>query len=146
MYIPSGEITYWSRSGLPDNLTILNSDDDTSCVYLGSNWRTPSMEQWQELVDNCTWTWTEINEVKGCKVQSKVNGYEDKWIFLPAAGEYSNYRVLGNGNMGHYWSSSLDTTKPYCAMYCNMFNGGPNLTGNLGYRYLGGSIRPIYDE
>ena len=46
--------------------------------------RLPTREEFQELIDNCTWLWAEEKGVKGYKVTSKKNSNS---IFLPAAGK-----------------------------------------------------------
>ena len=96
--------------------------------------------EWKELMnpDNCTWTWTTVNEVSGRLVTSKKTGNS---IFLPAAG----YRFNGDkdltGAYGCYWSSSLNTVSPN-------FAGSVNLnedyeSGFSDYRYSGRSVRPV---
>lgn len=59
----------------------------------------PTKEQWQELKDNCLWTWT----VNGYKVKGKSG----ESIILPAAGYRSCDGSLYNvGSDGRYWSST----------------------------------------
>ena len=52
---------------------------DAATVNLGSDWRMPTKEQMQELLDKCTWEWTQINNINGYKVTA-VNGNS---IFIP---------------------------------------------------------------
>ncbi len=77
--------------------------DDVATVNWGGAWRMPTHEEWNELIDNCTWTWTILNGVNGCEIKA-TNGNS---IFLPAAG----YRDSGNlrfaGCNSYYWSSTL---------------------------------------
>ena len=129
--IPVTEIKKYntdSKYGTIDNLTVLTSTDDAARAKLGQKWRTPTKEEWVELIENCTWTQTTINGVEGIKVTSNIPGYTEKWIFLPNAGggqilipgiDYDVNRKLG----GHltYWSSSLNTNNPWAAFY--MTNG-----------------------
>ena len=101
-YIPSNGSSYWSGFGRPDNKKVLDSEDDVAHVKLGGKWRMPTKKEWQELLDNCTSEWTQVNGVGGMKFTSKKNGNS---IFLP-----------GNDGEGYYWSSSLsdyDTTPGY---------------------------------
>ena len=69
--------------------------------------RLPTKEEFQELIDNCTWLWTEEKGVKGYKVTSKKNS---NCIFLPAAGKrdegFDGPKVFFGGSIGYYWSSS----------------------------------------
>ena len=88
--------------------TVLDPEDDAAHVDWGGSWRMPTLAEWQELIDNCTWTWTTQNGVNGYKVTSNKAGFTDKFIFLPAAGYRSIYGLSNVGIYGYYWSSSLD--------------------------------------
>lgn len=46
----------------------------------GDEWRIPSRAQFEELMENCTWEYTTLGRLKGCKATSKVNG---NYIFFP---------------------------------------------------------------
>ncbi len=49
--------------GIVDNKTILDKEDDAAFVNWGGNWRTPTLEEFQELMDYCAWsTIVEKNE------------------------------------------------------------------------------------
>lgn len=58
--------------------------DDAARHNLGGNWRIPLPEEMDELVNECTWTWTTLNNVNGYEVK----GPNGNTIFLPAAGEF----------------------------------------------------------
>lgn len=132
-----------SSLGTVDNKTVLETMDDAASVALGGKWRMPTYAEWGELRENCSWTWTTIDGVKGYKVQSKKSGYTDKWIFLPAAG-YRNYdRLFNVGSYGYFWSSSLNADSPSGAFNVN-FNSGYFFMSS-GRRYDGLSIRPVSD-
>ena len=62
----------------------------------GASWQMPTLEQCQELIDNCSSEWTTRNGVDG-RVFTGPNGGT---IFLPAAG------VDNSGLDGYYWSST----------------------------------------
>lgn len=122
--------------------TILDPEDDAAHVNWGGSWRMPTKAEWQELLVNCTWTWTTQNGINGYKVTSKKAGYTDKFIFLPAAG-YRNVSGLRTvGSYGYYWSSSLSEYDSSIAWYL-LFNSG--LAGLDGYRNrgYGRSVRPV---
>jgi hypothetical protein len=61
----------------------------------------PTRAQYQELVDQCTWTWTTSGGINGYSVSK--NG---KSIFLPAAGQWLNGDQSGVGSYGQYWTST----------------------------------------
>ena len=132
-----------SSYGTVDNKTVLEAKDDAASVALGGNWRIPTDTEWTELrnTDNCSWTWTTIDGVKGYKVQSKKPGYTDNWIFLPAAGRryYDNLNFVGSD--GSYWSSSLKTDNPDDAYGMGFYSS--HVLRYYRYRYDGRSIRPV---
>ena len=109
-----------SDYGTVDNKTTLDLSDDAARVNWGGNWRMPTKAEMKELINNCTWTWTRQNGVKGYKVTSKTNGNS---VFLPAAGYRDGTSVCSVGSFGYYWSSSLLESNPYSA-YSLGFDSG----------------------
>lgn len=88
--------------------------------YSNSEWRVPTKKQFEELLKNCEYKWTERNEVKGCLFTSKINGNS---IFFPAAGRRYDSEVDYVGSDGFYWSSSACSHKDYAnIMYINNDN------------------------
>lgn len=69
-----------------DNKTVLDIEDDAAAVQLGGKWHIPTPEDFEELLNCCTWTWTRIHGITGYIVQSEKKGYKDRWIFLPTCG------------------------------------------------------------
>lgn len=130
--------------GQIDNITVLEPKDDIATVSWGGQWRMPTITELEELrnPDNCDWTWTTVNEVPGVIVTSKIQGYTDKSIFLPAAGyKYGN---LPNyfGELGIYWSSSLYHKVPAGAYRLIFKNTGTNWSN--GGRCGGQTVRAVY--
>ena len=73
--------------------------------------RLPTKEEFQELIDNCTWLSIEENGVYGKKVTSKKNGNS---IFLPLGGGRYEHGIDGMRSFGTYYSSSVyDEYKTY---------------------------------
>ena len=95
--------TDYGYNGFTDGKTELDPEDDAAYVNWGTSWRMPTVDQQQELVDNCTWTWTTQNDVNG----SLVVGPNGNSLFLPAASCYAGDRVWSIGRAGDYWSRSL---------------------------------------
>lgn len=112
LYNLDGKYTKYRKSG-----TVLNDTDDAATQHWGAAWRTPSKAQWQELIDECDWTWdtetiyTEtgpISGFNGYRVTSKKNGMS---IFLPAAGQQNDQAGKGSGikgvfSSGFYWANT----------------------------------------
>lgn len=127
-----------------DSKTVLDALDDAATVSLGGNWRLPTKIEMDELKGKCTWTWTTLNGVNGYKVQSKISGYKDNWIFLPAAGYMENSKVTDSGSFGYYWSRSLHPDNMNESYYMD-FDKQKIQTYN-GARYYGHTVRPVWDE
>ena len=128
--------------GTVDNKTVLDLSDDAARANWGGSWRMPTTEEQQELIDNCTWTWTTQDGVYGHKVTSKKSGYTNKSIFLPAAGYRSGSLLIQAGSVGRCWSSSLFTSSPDNA-WDVFFNPGRVIREYRGNRVVGFSVRPV---
>ncbi len=100
--------------------------------------RLPTKEEFQELIDNCTWLWTEEG-VHGYMVTSKKNGNS---IFLPAASTRYGTSVELVGSHGGYWSSSTDDGSDFVAfLYFCIFD----VSVGFDDRSLGRSVRLVQD-
>ena len=69
--------------GEPDEKTRLEPADDAAFVNWGADWRTPTKDEYDELIEKCEWTVDTVNGVPGLRVTSKVPGYTSNSIFLP---------------------------------------------------------------
>ena len=115
-----------------DNKTVLEPEDDVAHVKWGGSWRMPTLDELDELLDNCTWSWTTQNGVDGYK----VTGSNGNSIFLPAA--------VGSGSNGRYWSSSLYSSESHSA-YCLYFISSSSCGWNYGNRSSAHNVRPVCD-
>ena len=134
---------YVSKSsyGTVDNKTTLELNDDAARVNWGGKWRMPTATEFDELLNNCTWTWTTLNGVKGYKVTGKNKGYTDKSIFLPAAGCRAYGNLNSAGSSGSYWSSSLITS--YSDNAYGLLFSSDYYRRYTYYRFYGHSVRPV---
>lgn len=123
--------------GFTDNLTILESSDDAATAQWGGGARTPTKEDWQELLDNTTEQIVEVNGAKGCLFTAS-NGRN---IFVPIAGNYSPYHIT-DGFRGSYLSSSLDTSNPQHNYYLSCGGERASVSPN-GDRTKGTVVRPV---
>lgn len=122
--------------GTVDNKSVLDPEDDAAAVLLGDGWRMPTHEEWNELISSCTWTWTNVNEVEGYKVEGNGNS-----IFLPASG-CMDFKIRFREDEGYYWSSSLFETE--IAFAVNFWNDeDPPGTDFAADRTTGLTIRPV---
>ena len=143
-YCSSKREWYWGGSGTPDGKTDFKDygyKDDAARQKLGGSWRTPTDAEWAELLDNCTWTWTTQSSMWGYRVTSRMKGFTDKSIFLPAAGCRHDSGLYNTGRDGDYWSSSLNTGFPDDARYLHFSSGGHYRHDSN--RCYGHSIRPV---
>jgi hypothetical protein len=96
-----------------DSLAILERSDDAAYVQWGSNWCTPTTEQFKELYDNCDHKWIkqyEGKDIAGMLFTSNING---KTIFFPAAGRKRDHgKVYCEWEEGVYMSTELDLSCP----------------------------------
>ena len=130
-----------STYGTVDNKTTLDPEDDAVAVNWGGKWRMPTDDEWTELRNECTWTWVEGyngTDKNGYEVKSNANGNS---IFLPAAGCRIDDGLNYAGSYGYYWSSSLDTGRPFDAWYVYFYSGG--VGRDYGRRCYGISVRPV---
>ena len=97
----------WGLNGFVDNLTVLEPADDAATVNWGVGWRMATKEEWEELYQKTTWTWTDLNGVKG-RLLTGTNGNS---IFLPATGFYLDSEIICPG-LGVYWSNTLHSHFP----------------------------------
>lgn len=123
--------------GQVDSLTTLEPEDDAAHVHWGGNWRMPTREEWEELRNNCTWTYTQENGKKGWKVTAP-NG---NCIFFPLAGGYTFNENHTINDSGKYRSSSLD--EKYSGSTYIVIMRTDEVTWANGSREAGLSIRPV---
>ena len=132
-----------SDYGTPDSLTILRATDDaaTMAFGIGSGARTPTKEEWQELIGYSTVEWTTMNGVNGLKFTSITNG---NTLFFPAAGMRYGSELNGvdGCGFGFYWSSSLDTNSPSDAWAFCFDANNPVHVGKSNRRY-GFTVRAV---
>lgn len=127
----------YGNNGFTDNLTILLPEDDAATANWGSGWCMPTYNQWVELYQNTTNTWTTQNGVNG-RLFAASNGNS---LFLPTAGTRWDDALSGVGGNGDYWSSSLLTDGSYRAWNFDFGSEGYDMSG--GYRVSGLSVRAV---
>jgi len=134
-YCQNSEYGY---NGFTDNLTTLESGDDAATANWGNGWRMPTKEEFEELYNNTTVTWTQQGGVNG-RLFTATNGNS---LFLPAAGYRSNSNLYVAGSDGYYWSSSLNTVTPNYAWSLD-FDSDSYYMSYFSSRYYGLSVRPV---
>ncbi len=127
---------------------VLDLADDVAYQQWGADWRTPLIDDFEELIKLCQWFWTTENSVKGYLVV----GLNGNTIFLPAAGccykeevpEGSKvYKMMydGVGNFGHYLcasrcASSINATHTFSFEHDRRFMSG-------GFVFIYATVRAV---
>lgn len=133
-----------SKYGSVDNKSVLELADDAARAAWGGKWRMPTVEEWQELRDKCSWTWTSQGGATGYLVANKITGAS---IFLPAVGHRFSTQIYDGRNpdyadYGKYWTSTLLEGQNCFADCWDIAPGNSSGYGNVN-RYLGLPIRPV---
>ncbi len=116
-----------------------NATYDAARVNWGSTWRMPTEAEMQELVNNCTWTWTTESGVNGMR----VTGPNGNTIFFPAAGGCVGSSRCDVGEVGYYWSSTPSESSTH-DVFSLLFGSGVHYVGELS-RCPGVTVRPVSD-
>ena len=119
-----GAIKRYTKYNEIDKLTLLQPEDDAATANLGENYRTPTKEDWQELVEECTW-WvaTKKNKYNETVIDYwKVVGPNGNFIILPSAGYYFSEEWISYAScyqsaseMAIYWK--IDETNEMPSMF-----------------------------
>ena len=118
--------------------TDLTLEQDAVHAYMGGKWRIPTQVEFQELIDNCTATWTD--DYNGTGVAGMLfTGPNGNSVFFPAAGDCNASSVYFAGLHGYYWSASWYSSSG--AWYLSFDSGYQYLYNN--YRYSGRSVRGV---
>lgn len=89
--------------------SIAGSSFDPAVNNWGSSWSTPTKEEFEELINNCTISEFKYNGKTGIKFQSKKNG---RSIFFSGAGAYEDNSLIDRKyDDGYYWTSVLQQIK-----------------------------------
>lgn len=137
-----GEDTYFTKycsdssrglDGFTDGKSVLDPDDDAAFVNWGSEWRTPTKEQFEELRDVCTWTPMTIGDISGYDVE----GPNGNTLFLSEAGWRIDDMMLEGGS---YWSRTTSTDDVGGAYQLAWDEWG---WYTFGGRLNGQSVRPV---
>lgn len=124
-----------SQLGIVDNRTVLEPADDAVTVKKGGLWRTPTVDEVDELLLYCSYEYiTTAGGVKGCLFTSEVPGFTDKSIFMPFSGYRYDDEITQVGEAGYYQEST-----PHWHLYINSNDDKDKVRACDGQ-----NIRPVY--
>lgn len=97
----------YTKYNSTDNIKELESEDDPATQLWGSPWTTPTKEQWEELIEECSWDTSE-----DYMYTFKITGRNGNFIYLPFSGymynKSLNYIPYGTSHTCIYMSKTLD--------------------------------------
>ena len=139
-------IKYYNKYNETDKLTLLQPEDDAATANLGKNYRTPTKEEWEELLDECTWeNATKTNKNNETVIDYwKVVGPNGNFIILPSTGWYDGN--VWKDNVSGYQSASLMNTSN--AYFIRWFNNKTNTMPDMkdANPEKGYSVRPVFEK
>ena len=128
----------YDEYGKVDNLRFLKPSDDAARVHLGGKWRIPTLAEWRELFEKCTWEEATEGAVNGLK----ITGPNGNSIFLPLPGYRYKTTQTDRDVNGLYWTS--ETIAPSYATIISV-DCSNRITHSISssHRFWGISIRPV---
>ena len=139
-------IKYYNKYNETDKLTLLQPEDDAATANLGENYRTPTKEEWEELLDECTWeVATKTNKNNETVIDYwKVVGPNGNFIILPSTGWYNG--DVWKDNVSGYQSASLKKTS--LVYFIRWFNNKTNIMPDWidANPEKGYSVRPVFEK
>lgn len=131
---------YWQGTKYcqADGLTTLEQQDDAAHVHMGGNWRMPTKDEIQELLDYTNSEYVTQDDVTYVRMASKTDS--SKYIIFPTD-VYDSY-----GQRAQLWSSTVkidNTSMNAFDLTITQYYGLPYLSKCP--RYLGSYVRGVLD-
>lgn len=127
--------------------TVLQPSDDAVTVAWGGSWRMPTTAEYAALGNAVNSAWTtdyQGSGVSGLVCTDKTDS--TKKLFFPAAGYANNGGTNHVGNIGNYWSSSLDAVYGVTGAYYLFFVSDEVGWRVINGRYYGYPVRGVLDD
>lgn len=122
-----------------DGKTVLEPEDDAATANWGSNWRMPTYEEFEELMNYGPYTWDSSRSG-----YSFTDGNDNELLFLFAGGLCYDGDAAEIGEFGYYWTSSLSgdwSGVVESEAMNNSFGGEGYFAGRP--RYIGCPVLPV---
>ena len=133
-------LTFYGGVNPPEN--ICGTELDVVRAMWGGNWRLPSKDEFDKLIDNCSIEIGAVNEVNG---PNEIQGYwftsniNGNTLFFPRTPvRYGEEIVYDENNFGVYWTGNL-----YRDKYAHVVKLSDYTVNYAMERYMGHSIRPV---
>ena len=115
-----------------------NAEYDLATLQWGDDWYTPTLQQWEELIEHCQWEYVMINGINGVLFTSHKT-YNT--IFLPSTGytDDETYKLkYTTYNLAYWTSTGIRTNGAYS--YIANYEQGYMTTTN---RYIAHCVRAV---
>lgn len=126
--------------------TITGTQYDVAHMKWGDKWRMPTRAEWNELIDNCSFTWTGINGVTGILATSQITGNS---IFFPAAGNMVDEKHT-HDQLGCFLWTATEYEQSDISQECRNYRANLDATNHAanGYDYpeVGFNVRAVYGD
>lgn len=134
----------WAGGGMPDGLTILQSEDDAATQLWGDEWCMPTSGQLAELNDcRKEYTSRQYNgkTIYGIKFYNRISG--SPTLFLPISGIVKNETTTYDN--GYYWANNASKDVKGSSFYISVEDGVITAMKiiNTQNRCYGMTIRPV---
>ena len=127
----------YTASSISADLTL---EQDAAHVNLGGNWRMPTKNEYQELIDNCNIVWIDNYNGKGVNGKVFTSKFNGNSVFFPAASFCIDDWISSTGFNGDYWVTSFNDS--VSGWYFVFDSGGQGIS--VVTRKFGLSVRGVY--
>ena len=128
---------HWTCKNIGSNIS--GTSYDVATVKWGGGARMPTLNEIDELVDECHWEGGYLNDVAG----NFVIGPNGNSIFIPFAGSRGGTDLYYEGAYGFCWSGTQCYDYNACNLHCGWDGGG--YWSDYWNREYGLSVRPVSD-
>lgn len=136
-------LAYYPYGNLPKHIS--GTQYDVAKHNWGSPWRLPTKVEFEELINNSKIEWVKDAEAGGkmlLKFTSKKTG---NYIFFSPSNIRYGKEIYNDGREGGYWTGDL-TSDSNCAWTFAFYGDAEVKLYETHSRYLGLSVRPVYDN
>ena len=136
-------------------MNISGTEYDVATTKWGSDWRLPSKENFDELIDKCKWTLIRYKDTYGARVE----GPNGNSIFLPIPGVKIKTKLDRERYYSQYWTDSpqkISSLKCANILTLKLVDSSDGFDGDgigflattyyYGIAYNGSSVRAVSDN
>lgn len=121
---------YYDKEYINIGQEISTTQYDVARFKWGESWRMPTQQEFQELIEKCTWESMTYNGIEG----RKITGPNGKSIFIPLAGFRKDTNFSSVQYDGYYWSGTYYPEAETHAALLEI-HGSFNSPGRIFYSY-----------